>query len=231
MRRLLCCLVLLAAAATDLYEVLGVPRDATTAELKKAYRSMAAEIHPDKLPPDTSDAARERATAAFVERALAHEVLTDPVRRQTYDDTGMSEEGDEAREARDPARDFGVRARDARDPGPCCGVDAREASRDGTRTTRRMSERTLHTYGALLDEAKRKNVDVGELGSTLATSRARAGEDAMRGRDEEDPGGDRPRAVPRLEKDHGDGGLSHMATELCVYKCQRCGLSRNGIIF
>ena len=102
MRRLLCCLVLLAGAATtDLYEVLGVPRDATTAEIKKAYRSMAAEIHPDKLPPDTSDAARERATAAFVELALAHEVLTDAVRRQTYDDTGMSEEGDEAREARE----------------------------------------------------------------------------------------------------------------------------------
>ena len=102
MRRLLCCLLLLAGAATtDLYEVLGVPRDATTAEIKKAYRSMAAEIHPDKLPPDTSDAARERATAAFVELALAHEVLTDPVRRQTYDDTGMSEEGDEAREARE----------------------------------------------------------------------------------------------------------------------------------
>jgi DnaJ-class molecular chaperone len=101
MRLLACCLVLLAAATTDLYEVLGVPRDATTAEIKKAYRSMAAEIHPDKLPPDTSDAARERATAAFVELALAHEVLTDPVRRQTYDDTGMSEEGDEAREARE----------------------------------------------------------------------------------------------------------------------------------
>ena len=85
----------------DYYRVLGVPRDATTAEIKKAYRAMAAEIHPDKLPPDTSDAARERATAAFVELALAHEVRTDPVRRQTYDDTGMSEEGDEAREARE----------------------------------------------------------------------------------------------------------------------------------
>ena len=68
------------------------------------------------------------------------------------------------------------------------GVDAREASRDGTRTTRSMSERTLHTYGALLDEAKRTNVGVDELGSTLATSSARAREDAMRGRDEEDPG-------------------------------------------
>mgnify|MGYP001158631604 FL=1 len=51
-----------------------------------------------------------------------------------------------------------------------------------------MSERTLHTYGALLDEAKRTNVGVDELGSALATSRARAREDAMRGRDEEDPG-------------------------------------------
>ena len=102
MRRLLCCLVLLAAgAAPDLYEVLGVPCDATTAEIKKAYRGLAAQLHPDKLPPDTSDAARERATAAFVELALAHAVLTDPVRRQTYDDTGMSEEGDEAREARE----------------------------------------------------------------------------------------------------------------------------------
>jgi DnaJ-class molecular chaperone len=99
MRLLLRCLVLLVGClGVDLYEVLGVPRDVTSAEIKKAYRALAAQFHPDKLPPDTSDEDRERATAAFIELALAHEVLSDDVRRRTYDDTGLSEEDDEARE-------------------------------------------------------------------------------------------------------------------------------------
>ena len=51
-----------------------------------------------------------------------------------------------------------------------------------------MSERTLHTYGALLNEAKRQNVNVAELGSALATSTSRARQVAVPERDEEDPG-------------------------------------------
>jgi len=85
MRRLLLAALAHAALAADLYQVLGVPRDASTAEIKKAYRALAARIHPDKLPPETSEADRDKATAAFVELSLAHEVLTDDDRRAHYD--------------------------------------------------------------------------------------------------------------------------------------------------
>src|SRR5262245_66512890 len=68
-------------AGTDYYELLGVPRDASDADVKKAFRRLARELHPD-----VSDApdAQERFRAV----AEAYEVLSDPARRQTYDRFG-----------------------------------------------------------------------------------------------------------------------------------------------
>jgi molecular chaperone DnaJ len=66
----------------DYYEVLGVPRDAGQAEIKKAFRQLARELHPDVN--DHDPEAEEKFKAA----AEAYEVLSDAERRQTYDAYG-----------------------------------------------------------------------------------------------------------------------------------------------
>jgi molecular chaperone DnaJ len=71
--------------ARDYYEVLGVGRDAGEAEVKKAFRQLARELHPDVNDHDPE------AEQKFKEAAEAYEVLSDPERRRTYDAYG--EEG------------------------------------------------------------------------------------------------------------------------------------------
>ena len=66
----------------DYYEVLGVPRDADDAALKKAYRVLAKKYHPDTNPGDAE------AEAKFKEASEAYAVLSDPQKRQQYDQFG-----------------------------------------------------------------------------------------------------------------------------------------------
>jgi molecular chaperone DnaJ len=66
----------------DYYEVLGVSKDATEKELKRAYRKMAMKYHPDQNP-DNPDA-----EAKFKEASEAYDVLKDPQKRQRYDQFG-----------------------------------------------------------------------------------------------------------------------------------------------
>ena len=66
----------------DYYEVLGVSRNASEADIKKAYRRLAMKYHPDRNAGDAS------AQQKFVEAKEAYEVLTDPKKRSAYDQFG-----------------------------------------------------------------------------------------------------------------------------------------------
>src|SRR5262249_45578889 len=72
----------------DYYDLLEVPRDATDAELKAAYRRLALQFHPDKNPGDR--AAEER----FKELAAAYAILPAPEKRARYDRFGAAAAGD-----------------------------------------------------------------------------------------------------------------------------------------
>lgn len=73
----------------DYYEVLGVSKNATAEELKKAYRTLAIKYHPDRHTNDPEDQKKE-AEEKFKEAAEAYDVLSDPEKRQRYDQFGHS---------------------------------------------------------------------------------------------------------------------------------------------
>ena len=74
------------AAKRDYYEILGVTRSASAAEVKRAFRKLAFQYHPDH---NRDDGAAER----FKEINEAYEVLSDPDRRETYDRFGHAGDG------------------------------------------------------------------------------------------------------------------------------------------
>ena len=67
----------------DYYEVLGVSKDATPEDIKKAYRKLAMKYHPDK------NSGNKKAEERFKEISNAYEVLSDPEKKQAYDQRGM----------------------------------------------------------------------------------------------------------------------------------------------
>jgi len=69
-------------AKRDYYEVLGVPKTSDEAEIKKAYRKLAMQFHPDKNPDN------KEAEEKFKEASEAYEVLSDKDKRQIYDQYG-----------------------------------------------------------------------------------------------------------------------------------------------
>ena len=68
----------------DYYKILGVERNADEKEIKKAYRRLARQYHPDMNPGD------QAAEARFKEINEAHEVLSDPEKRRKYDELGQN---------------------------------------------------------------------------------------------------------------------------------------------
>src|SRR3954462_13172836 len=69
-------------AKRDYYTILGVPRDASEEDIKKAYRKLAMKHHPDRNPDDKS------AEEKFKEAKEAYEVLCDAKKRAAYDQFG-----------------------------------------------------------------------------------------------------------------------------------------------
>ena len=68
----------------DYYEVMGVPKNATEEEIKKAYRKLAKQYHPDLHPGD------KEAEAKFKELNEAYEVLSDKEKKARYDQFGRA---------------------------------------------------------------------------------------------------------------------------------------------
>ena len=66
----------------DFYEILGLSKGASAAEIKKAYRKKAIQYHPDKNPGDAT------AEANFKKAAEAYEILSDPDKKARYDQYG-----------------------------------------------------------------------------------------------------------------------------------------------
>ena len=69
-------------AKRDFYEILGVTKSSTPEEIKKAYRKMALQYHPDKNP------GNKESEEMFKEAAEAYEVLSDPQKKARYDQYG-----------------------------------------------------------------------------------------------------------------------------------------------
>ena len=74
----------MAGTQRDYYEVLGIKKDASSEEIKKAYRSLALKYHPDRNPGD------KEAEDKFKEITEAYEVLSDETKRKNYDQFGFN---------------------------------------------------------------------------------------------------------------------------------------------
>ena len=76
-------------SGSSLYDVLGVPKEATASQIKKAYHKKSKVLHPDKWA-GAEDSVREQKTAEMQALTEAHEELKDEDRRKEYDRTGKT---------------------------------------------------------------------------------------------------------------------------------------------
>src|SRR5574342_1012635 len=94
----------MATTERDYYQVLGLPRSASADDIKKAYRRLARQVHPDLH----SGAKKSEMEKKFKELNAAHEILSDPDKRKKYDQYGHRWQEAEAYEkARQQARESG----------------------------------------------------------------------------------------------------------------------------
>ena len=126
----------MAQTKRDYYEVLGIDRTASPAELKRAYRALAMRLHPDRNGGDPE------AEQQFKEVGEAYQVLSDPARRQRYDTFGQAGEGFAQ------AGSFNFQsAFDLFDPPPAPTVPAPEPSPAPRPTSARSARATARSNG------------------------------------------------------------------------------------
>src|SRR5260370_33962577 len=134
-------------AKKDFYELLGVQRNAAADEIKKAYRKMAMQYHPDRNP------GNKKAEQTFKDVNEAYDVLKDEQKRAAYDRFGHAAFENGGRGA-PGAGDFGLSARLARNLGEMFGEFIRGRRGQGA-NTRRDDVRYKHEVA--LDEECRGN--------------------------------------------------------------------------
>ncbi|SPO30996.1 related to DnaJ protein [Ustilago trichophora] len=76
----------------DLYGTLGVTKESTQEEIKKAYKKLALKFHPDKVLSNSASAGAQDAIQQFQKIGFAYAVLSDDVRRRKFDNTGSTKE-------------------------------------------------------------------------------------------------------------------------------------------
>lgn len=99
----------------DFYKILGLPRNASEDEIKKAYRKLALKYHPDKNPNN------KEAEEKFKEASRAYETLKDPKRRQLYDRYGENPSYAQHFHGFDPFRNYNQRNYNQRTHGQTTG--------------------------------------------------------------------------------------------------------------
>ena len=120
---------------TTYYEILGVDKSASLAEIGKAYRNKARDIHPDRHPNE-----REKYRQLFQELQTVYETLSDPYKRQMYDKYGS--EG--------VKNSNNVRKRQRQSPAIECGLDVTLSDLYFGKTKRIRVTRKLVMYLFLL---------------------------------------------------------------------------------
>lgn len=84
----------------DCYGLLQLDKDtATSADIKKAYRTLALKYHPDKQPREATTEEIEKAQRTFIDVGIAYSVLSDPKKKKLYDDTGIIDSHDQKDQA------------------------------------------------------------------------------------------------------------------------------------
>ena len=89
----------------DLYNILGINKNASEAEIKSAYKKLALKYHPDRQA-NKSDTEKKEAEEKFKEVAFAYSILSDPEKKQRYDQFGITDDQQSMSGGFDPSEIF-----------------------------------------------------------------------------------------------------------------------------